>query len=527
MRPMIPGRGTARLRQAAPILGILAVAALLRLVALSRLPPAHYRDVAITALDALRAASGHPCLHYKFDEGLFANIMGALFLLFGAGDVTVRLPGVLAGIAGCWGVARLGRALGMERAGLFGAGLMAVSLWHVILSRSGFRAILLPTLLAFALAALVEGLRGAGRGRFLLAGILFGLLVHAYPSSRVAPLLVPPYLMAEIGLSRAAWRRAVPGLAIFFVAALAIASPMLVHYLHHPADFNNPKRTVSVFSPGLGPGKVSANLEHNVAATLLMFHVRGDANWRHNLSGAPMLDPVTGLLFLGGLAAAVLMLAGRRVGAGVERPRAAAVLLLTWLPVMVLPNLLSVEGVPHGLRSAGVLPAVMLLAGMAAALLFDALRRSGPLGARSGTPVAIGAFLLMAAISGWRYGVTWGASPEVVREHDGAFRAAARALLQAPAGAERFVIANGKGYRVHGWPAEAACYRFELRDHPPVLLGSKDAARLALDGRTAYIAVIAADPTVLEVIRTLNPGAPVAEIHAPGVMPESPVYRVN
>src|SRR6185369_9119246 len=181
-----------------------------------------YRDVAITALDALRAASGHPCLHYKFDEGLFANVMGIFFRLFGAGDVTVRLPGALAGIAGCWGVARLGRALGMERAGLFGAGLLAVSLWHIILSRSGFRAILLPTLLAFALAGLVEALRGGGRGRFLLAGVLFGLLVHAYPSSRAAPLLVPPYLLAEIGLSRAAWRRAAPGMAIFFAAALAI-----------------------------------------------------------------------------------------------------------------------------------------------------------------------------------------------------------------------------------------------------------------------------------------------------------------
>src|SRR5262245_27105015 len=276
MRPMIPGQGTARLRQSAPILGILAVAAVPRLVDLSHLPPAHYRDVAITALDALRAASGHPCLHYKFDEGLFANVMGLFFLVFGAGDVTVRLPGALAGIAGCYGVARLGRALGVERAGLFGAGLLAVSLWHVVLSRSGFRAVLLPTLLAFALAALVEALRGAGRGRFLLAGILFGLLVHVYPSSRAAPLLLPPYLLAEIGLSRAAWRRAAPGLLIFFAAAFLVASPMLLHYLHHPGDFNNPKRIVSVFSPGLGPGEASAHLQHNVAATLLMFHLRGD-----------------------------------------------------------------------------------------------------------------------------------------------------------------------------------------------------------------------------------------------------------
>jgi 4-amino-4-deoxy-L-arabinose transferase-like glycosyltransferase len=526
MRPMIRGRGTARLRQSAPILGILAVAALLRLVGLSHLPPAHYRDVAITALDALRAASGHPCLHYKFDEGLYANLMGLFFLVGGANDVMVRLLGGCAGVAACLGIFRLGRALGMERGGLFGAGLLAVSLWHVILSRSGFRAVLLPTLLVFAMAALVEALRGAGRGRFMLAGLLFGLLLHTYPSSRAAPMLLPPFLLAEIGLSKGAWRRAAPGLLIFFAAAACAAAPMLLHYLNHPADFNNPHRMVSVFSPGLGPGEASAHLMNNIVATLLMFHVRGDANWRHNISGAPMLDPLTGLLFVGGLAAALGWLFGRSRG-GVERPKAAAALLLAWVAVMLLPNLLSVEGVPHGLRSAGVLPAVMLLAGVAASWLFERMLRGGAAAARAAGPGSVAVLVILAAISAWRYGVSWGGRQEVFRDHDGAYRAAARALLAAPAGAERFVVANGSGYEVHGWPAEAACYRFEMRANPPVLLGPKDAGRLALGGRTAYVALIAADPKVVDVIRTLNPGAALSEIHADGVAPGSPVYRIN
>ncbi|HET8947899.1 MAG TPA: hypothetical protein VFQ07_13035, partial [Candidatus Polarisedimenticolia bacterium] len=385
----------------------------------------------------------------------------------------------------------------------------------------------------FAMAALVEALRGAGRGRFLLAGVLFGLLVHTYPSSRAAPFLLPPFLLAEIGWSRESWRRAAPGLLIFFAAAGCIAAPMLLHYLHHPADFNNPHRIVSVFSPGLGPGEASAHLRHNIVATLLMFHVRGDANWRHNISGAPMLDPVTGALFLLGILGviAVLVLDWRRPASSkalVTGPRraASAVLLLSWIPVMLLPNLLSVEGVPHGLRSAGVLPAVMLLAGLGAAAIFERLRRGGRRVASAAGPGFIAVFIGLAAMSGHRV-LAWGGHPEVFRDHDGAYRAAARALLAAPAGAERFVVANGSGYEVHGWPAEAACYRFEMRTSPPVLLGPKDAARLALGGRTAYVALIAADPKVVEVIRTLNPGATLTEIHAPGVASGSPVYRIN
>ncbi|HEU4402364.1 MAG TPA: hypothetical protein VFT43_09680, partial [Candidatus Polarisedimenticolia bacterium] len=114
------GAGAKPRREGIFLLAVLGVAAFLRFFDLSSLPPAHYRDVALTALDALRAASGHPCLHYTYDEGLFANLMGLLFRLVGPSDWSVRAPGALFGVLTCWGVWRLGRAVGLERAGLYG-----------------------------------------------------------------------------------------------------------------------------------------------------------------------------------------------------------------------------------------------------------------------------------------------------------------------------------------------------------------------------------------------------------------------
>jgi 4-amino-4-deoxy-L-arabinose transferase-like glycosyltransferase len=503
---------------------ILLVAGVLRFAALSTLPPAHYRDVAATALDALRAASGHPRLHYVYDEGLYANLMGLVFLFAGAGDASVRFLGALCGVLTCAGVLVLGRALGAGRAGLYGAFLLGVSFWHLVLSRSGFRAVLLPLLLSFAVALLVDGLRRAAKGRLAVSGLLFGLCAHTYPSSRVVPLLILIVLIAELGVEPGRWRRAGPGILIAALLAALVAGPMLLHYVHHPEDFNNPERIVSIFSQRLPPGSAELYLKSNLSATLLMFHLKGDENWRHNLPGAPLLDPLTGALFLVGLLAAVLMLRGgfERL---VSRPRASAVVLLAWVAILLLPNLLSVEGVPHGLRSCGVLPAVMLLSGFGVAIVEELLA------ARIGRRGLLVAGLLIAALmalwTGYRYVAVWGRDPRVVEEHDGAYRAAARALLAAPEGAARYLIANGRGFDVYGWPAEVQPYLFEMRSSPPVLLGHKDAGQLVLEGRPALVGLIRKDDRVLGLLRELNPGAPIRPVTAPGLSDESPVYRIN
>ena len=504
--------------------GILAVAAILRCAGLSRLPPAHYRDVAITALDALRAAAGHPRLHYVRDEGLYANLMAVVFRVAGTSDFTVRFQGALCGTLTCLGVFRLGRALGAARAGRYGAFLLGVSLWHVILSRSGFRAVLLPLLLTFGTALLIEGLRRASTPRLVTAGLCVGSCVHTYPASRVVPLLLACAAAAELGLDGARWRSAWRGLLTFVLVAAAIAAPMLLHYARHPEDLTDPQRIVSVFSPKLPPGTAAAYLAQSLRATVLMFHVHGDENWRHNIAGAPLLDPITGLLFVIGIGAVLLTLASSRER-GLPWGRAGGALLLAWIPIMLLPNLLSVEGVPHALRSCGALPAIMLLAGSGAVLVEAALVRR--FGGRSIAALVIALALGLAGFTAYRYFVVWGHEKRVWAEHDGAYRAAARALRQAPPGVARFLIANGKGFGIYGQPAEVHAYLFELRDQPPIVLGPKDGERLVLEGRPAIVALVRRDERTLALLQSLNPGAPIRAVMTGGISPDSPVFRIN
>ena len=65
----------------------------------------------------------------------------------------------------------------------------------------------------------------------------------------------------------------------------------------------------------------------NAQRVLLMLHVRGDNNPRHNIPGAPQLDPITGALFVVGL---LLVLRG----SGLDAPRRVGVLAFWLLPLV-------------------------------------------------------------------------------------------------------------------------------------------------------------------------------------------------
>ncbi|MGH2411751.1 MAG: hypothetical protein ACRDGS_15515, partial [Chloroflexota bacterium] len=85
-----------------------------------------------------------------------------------------------------------------------------------------------------------------------------------------------------------------------------------------------------------------------------MFTVAGDANGRHNLPGAPMLDPVTGACFLLGLGIAI-----RSIRHWFSQ------ILLLWLLASMLGGILSLDfEAPQGARTVGATAPIALLAAL-------------------------------------------------------------------------------------------------------------------------------------------------------------------
>lgn len=303
-----------------------------------------------------------------------------------------------------------------EMIALLSSFFLATSYWHINFSRIGFRAIMVPFFAVFGIYWLMKALRTGKIFSAVLAGVFIGLGFHTYIAFRFMPLV----LMAPIIFSLAQWRRSrsaassVPidypidtdrhpcapcVIALFLFIAFVAALPIGLYFLDHPWDFFGRGGQISIFS---AESPLKEFVKSN-ALTLGMFNVWGDCNPRHNLNCAPELFWPVGILFIVGFFSIIRSAFNglRKSQSSNPKPeedpnaqnakflisakarwarpfrgfefrvsRVSAWLLLAWFIFMMLPATLTREGLPHALRSIGLIPPVMIFAGLGAARLF-------------------------------------------------------------------------------------------------------------------------------------------------------------
>ncbi|MBN1953668.1 MAG: glycosyltransferase family 39 protein [Anaerolineae bacterium] len=347
---------------------LLLAAAALRLVAFDALPPGLYHDEAYHGLDALDILAGRLALYFPANNGrepLFIYCVAAAVGLLGQSPFALRIAAVPVGILTVAATAAMGRALFSRRVGLLAASVLAVTLWHVHLSRVGFRAVLLPLAIALFVTAAARAGRSGRRAHWFLAGALYGLSFYTYTAARFTPLALLA-CGAYLWLGRARFRFSLRNGQWAVVAALLVLAPLVAYTALHPDVVLGRLGQVWLFSPAIYGGDLWGTLGRHALRTAGMFFVRGDRIWRHNVPWRPVFDPVLGAVFLLGLAAAL-----RRA-----RREPAAGWVLIWTALMVLPTLLS-EDAPHFLRSVGVLPVVAFLPALGLDWLASRLAAAG------------------------------------------------------------------------------------------------------------------------------------------------------
>ena len=353
---------------------VLLVATALRAPALGDVPPGLYHDEVFHGLDAVDVIAGQAQLYFPTNNGrepLYIYLVAASVGILGRSPFALRLPSFFVGVLTVAAAAAMGRALFSRRVGLLGAAILSVTLWHVHLSRTGFRAVLLPLFIALAVWQVVEAIKAGRWVHWIAAGVLCGLSAYTYTAARMTPVAVGAFVVytwmtrsAVRNPRSARGRRLWAGIGVAILAGLVVVLPLVSYALRYPETVLGRPGQVSVFSPEINGGDAWGTLGQHVLRALGMFFVRGDRIWRHNVPWRPVFDPVLGAAFILGLA--VLIRRARR--------STAAAFILIWTTVMLLPTVLA-EDAPHFLRGVGVLPVVVLVPALGLDWLTGAVRR--------------------------------------------------------------------------------------------------------------------------------------------------------
>jgi len=453
------------------LLAILVIAAFFRLWELDSVPPGLYPDVAIYANDGLNTLqTGNFRVFYPENngrEGLYMWLLALSFSVFGIGIWSIKIVTALIGIFTVLGLYLLTKELfrisgdkKSEIIALLSAFFLATSFWHTNFSRIGFRAILVPLILVFALYFLIKAFRTKRVLDFIFAGIFWGLGFYTYIAFRMAVIILGVISILKIieyfkenkpeikwkwwwnkmYIKDGWWK-----FKLFLLVIFLVALPIGIYFLQHPQDFIGRASGVSIFKQG-NPVKTAIL---SLVVHLGMFNFHGDNNWRHNYAGTPMLPWPVGILFLLGIGISI-----KELIEGARKKDCPLFiiysLLFTWLFAMLLPGILTYEGIPHALRVIGVIPVAYIFAGIGGWWTYEKLKKI--IKNRKLLLVFCLLFLVLVGLAEFnKYFFIWAKDKNVEGAFTKNFADIGYYLNSLPLGVEKYVIVNEPGVPVP-WP---------------------------------------------------------------------------
>jgi len=437
---------------------ILVIAAFFRLWKLSEIPPGLYPDVAINGNEALESLkTGNFKLFYPENngrEGLMIWLIALSFSIFGVSIWSIKIVAASIGILTVLGlylfVKELFSQCNEERARyipLLSSFFLAVSFWHTNFSRIGFRAILVPFILVFAFYFLFKGFRTKKIRDFIFSGIIFGLGFYTYISFRMAVILLAVTLIFWwlIYKKQNLQKQYLFSIFYFLFSIFIVAIPIGIYFLQHPQDFIGRAVPISIFAAE-NPIK---EFGKSLILHLGMFNFYGDPNWRHNFSGSPVLFWPTGILFLIGIALSIrdLIISLKNKNCSLFFAHCS---LLSWFLIMLLPGILTYEGIPHSLRVIGVIPVVYIFVALGSLKVYQFFERN----TKRKKLLIFACFLFLIAISFSefdKYFFDWAENPEVENAFSLDYVKMGNYLNSLSPEIQKYVIVNRPGVPVP-WP---------------------------------------------------------------------------
>lgn len=435
------------------LLIILVIAAFFRLWKLNDIPPGLYPDVAMNGTNAFETLKTEDFKVFYPEnngrEGLMMWLIALSFWIFGVSIWSIKIVAAIFGTLTVLGLFLLVKELfDNEILALLASFFLATSFSHALFSRIGFRAILLPFVLVFSFYFLFKGFKKKKIWDFIIAGLFFGLGFYTYISFRFAVLILPfvliPYwlLYKTEGQSK----KFLLFTSCFLLTTFLVALPIGIYFLQHPLDLIGRATPISVFA-AKNPLKEAVK---SLIIHLGMFNFYGDANWRHNFAKSPMLPLVLGILFVIGL---ILGLREIFKKSNYQNKNYQLLygfyFLFSTFFVMLFPGILTREGLPHFLRTIGVMPIVYIFTALAFYSIYNWLNKNQK--HKTFFLIAVFLFLLAMGLTEFnKYFGLWAKNPEVPRAYEKGYLDMGNFLNSLPEETQKYVILNDFSSPLYG-----------------------------------------------------------------------------
>ena len=452
------------------LLAIVALAVVLRVYAIDRLPPGLFGDEAVEGLDALDVLAGNLGIWFHAHLGrepLYVYLTALSYALFGVTPLATRLPALIAGLATIPATFFLTREWAAEivmreratRLALLTAALLTISFWHVQMTRNAHRDTLLPLVEAIGYLLLWRAFRTRDWRFYAGAGAVLGLAIYTYSPGRFVGVFVAVFVGVEFLLRLLVERRpktadegriltvvghrsSVIRLVLAALLALSVMLPLGVYFAQNPAQFSRRFESVSIFDFA----NPAAAFGSSVVGNLVQFIVPGLGyqSKHYNLPGKPVFDLFVAPWLLIGI---VIALARWR--------QSQYRFLLLWFIVMATPAFLTADMIPKGVRVLGVVPGVFIFPALAMDWLIERVARGTVRGAIAATnrarlnrmelalpnpfaPMMAAGLIALSLVGStiwttYDYFVTWANNPDVSLAFDADLVEAAEFIQSQPA----------------------------------------------------------------------------------------------
>lgn len=282
----------------------------------------------------------------------------------------------------------LGNQLGGVLLGVGSAYLACVLRWSVNWGRIGMHGITAAFFSALSAYLLLRAVKNWDLAWFFWAGFSVGIGMWFYASFRAFPVVVGAIFLVGMYIEFPGWKRIILASLTFLWASFLSSAPVIQFaVLDHEAFFER-SRELWLFTFHEGT-EIWMVLRDSLIEHLLMFNISGDPNPRHNIPHEPMLDVVTGALFIIGIAMSF------------THKNRFLLIFPIWILVMILPGVFTVPWEsPQSLRSIGAMPAVIVISVLPIVVLINRGRTVfGTLGHRFIITFAVAIALTVGAVN--------------------------------------------------------------------------------------------------------------------------------